>query len=153
MSAPAMCNLSRGERWTNAKWQEKKKMTIENWSRENPKVVWKGPFQISMEPIFTTASSVSPCLLSGAPSILTGRPQPDVFSVCKPSATMQITSNWCCQRRSIEEILSATVKIEHGRQPQELIGTAALNLLLSYFSNLTVLLFFFLVLVIFFMMH
>lgn len=49
--------------------KKKKKMTIENWSRENPEVVWKRPFQISMEPIFTTASSVSPRLLGGGPRL------------------------------------------------------------------------------------
>lgn len=73
---------------------------------------------------------------AGAPSILTARPQSDVFSVCKPSATMQITSNWCCQRRSIGSYSQCHIEYWHGRQPRELIGTVTLNLLLCYFLNL-----------------
>lgn len=75
----ATCHVERDGQMPNS---NKKKMTIENWSRENPEVVWKRPFQISMEPIFTTASSVRPRLLGGGPRLFGLRGHNLICSLC-----------------------------------------------------------------------
>lgn len=73
--------------------------------------------QISLEPIFTTASPLSLCLPSAA-HLFWQWSHNLICALClNKVAWVQINSNWCCQCRNIAKILGALVNIQHGRQP------------------------------------
>lgn len=104
-----------------AAFKKKKKKTIENWSRENPKVVWKSHFQISIQPIFTAAPSDSRRL-----RLLWLRGHNLTCVLCvNQVAQCNVATNCCCQWRRVTEIVSRNT--EHRRKPPELSSTVALH--------------------------
>lgn len=96
---------------------------VENWSRVHPQGGVKRLFQISSKPIFTTASSVSSCLLSAA-HLFWLRSHNLICALClNKVARVHINSNWCCQCRIIAMVLGALVNIQHGSEPHQLCSS------------------------------
>lgn len=112
---PTTCQMER-----DAEWPHGNNWLVENWSRVHPQGGVKRLFRISSKPIFTTASSVSSCLLSEAH--LFGLWSCNLIcALClNKMAWVHINSNWCCQCRIIATVLGALVNIQHGSEPHQL---------------------------------